>query len=381
MPAPTIGPVPAPVSPPSADSTYSASTCDELGWGNAGNFGDSMVCGESDLGLPGGCSDELTWDEARGFCESAGARLCTWPELLNDEARSTGCQVDAKLVWTSTSCGSGSYLQERGASSAGPDNLCVSKTQMQFTRCCADVEVTAPVPAPVSPPTGADSDADTVVQFSSNNVNECPTGFSKPATMSECRAAMDYAGINGEDFDSIEDVSDWPSGCYEYDSTTWFNVHPTGIARADSRLYCIKSFDVTPDVLHVGDSDMDYWATSSLYSSLGKTTQNVGVGGYTCKQVLDEIDMLLADFSNPEWLVVVCGENDLAGGTSVDTTLNRFTDLVAKASAVGARVLYMGTKNEPSTSDLWAEYGQVMREFDKTFCFFLTYVWSTIIQV
>jgi len=86
-------PAPAPTSVPSTSSSAllaSASSCDELGWTNAEKFGDSGVCGESDLGL-GGCSGDLTWSEARNFCERSGARLCSLVELQADEAKSTGC--------------------------------------------------------------------------------------------------------------------------------------------------------------------------------------------------------------------------------------------------------------------------------------------------
>jgi hypothetical protein len=49
---------------------------------------------------------------------------------------------------------------------------------------------------------------------------------------------------------------------------------------------------------------------------------------------------------------VAVAENDL-WSASVAQTYTRFSAVVSKATAVGARVLYMGTKPEPDTSSLW----------------------------
>jgi hypothetical protein len=57
-------------------------------------------------------------------------------------------------------------------------------------------------------------------------------------------------------------------------------------------------------------------------------------------------------------VVVVCGENDLNYGTSVNTAFGRFSEIVDKVTAAGARVLYMGTKPEPATKKLHAKYQQ-----------------------
>ena len=49
--------------------------------------GSDGVCGgSSGFGQGIGCSGSVTWFEARDFCESAGARLCTEEELENKAA-------------------------------------------------------------------------------------------------------------------------------------------------------------------------------------------------------------------------------------------------------------------------------------------------------
>jgi len=156
--SPVPAPVSAPVPAPTSGLAFSASTCDDLGWGNAETHGDSMVCGETNLNL-GGCSNEQTWDRAVDFCEAAGARLCTLEELQNDETRGTGCGYDTKAVWSSTSCGSGSYLQAPGSTrSAGTE--CSPNLTGVFARCCADVEIPGgggetPVASPIAAPVAA----------------------------------------------------------------------------------------------------------------------------------------------------------------------------------------------------------------------------------
>jgi hypothetical protein len=117
----------------------SSRTCEELGWANARMHGDKTVCGESDLAL-GGCSGFLTFTAAQGFCEDAGARLCSKTELQNDEARATGCSYDAKFIWSSDSCANGEHAMALGASWAGTAEGCAASSEQHNVRCCADSE-------------------------------------------------------------------------------------------------------------------------------------------------------------------------------------------------------------------------------------------------
>ena len=124
-----------------ARHTALAATCDELGWTNAERFGDPKVCGESNKNL-GGCSGELTWADANMFCETAGARLCTLDELLNDEPRGTGCLYNWVQVWSSTACtleGSPGFWRAFGNSREGSETVCTQDTSISDVRCCADV--------------------------------------------------------------------------------------------------------------------------------------------------------------------------------------------------------------------------------------------------
>jgi hypothetical protein len=68
----------------------------------------------------------------------------------------------------------------------------------------------------------------------------------------------------------------------------------------------------------------------------------VGVGGATCDDVLEDVEDLLA-ISKPARIVLVCGENDLAYGTSVGTTFERFQKVIT------AMVLYYMNKQQKLT--------------------------------
>lgn len=99
---------------PTAARTCSESACSDLGWTNAAFRGDSNVCSAASAAggvLPKAdarCSGDLPWAAAVGFCEGFGARLCSQAETAAGNAAALGCELEAKLVWTSTSCGDGS---------------------------------------------------------------------------------------------------------------------------------------------------------------------------------------------------------------------------------------------------------------------------------
>ena len=109
---------------------------------------------------------------------------------------------------------------------------------------------------------------------------------------------------------------------------------------------------VSGRTIFIGDSDIDYW-TSTPVDFLG--SYNLGVGGFTCRDVLDEVEGMLA-VASPAWVVLVCEENDMADGTRPSKTFERFQEIVKKVLASGARLLYVGTKLEPETSELHGKY-------------------------
>jgi len=106
------------------------------------------------------------------------------------------------------------------------------------------------------------------------------------------------------------------------------------------------------NVLFVGDSDIDYWDSAVAFPG----SFNVGIGGYTTADVINEVDQWVADL-DPKWAVLVCGENDIDGTRSnTNAALERFTKIVGKLIDDGARVIYLGTKPEPKSKDVYKEY-------------------------
>lgn len=108
--------------------------------------GQNRVCGASSIsGLchksnPG--VDTHTFDDAVNVCTTVGARLCTAQEVKDGLVRGTGCAMDHKMVWTSTSCGDDASLTVIG-SGTGPGRCTSRADGSPSVRCCADAVVIA----------------------------------------------------------------------------------------------------------------------------------------------------------------------------------------------------------------------------------------------
>ena len=109
-------------------------------------------------------------------------------------------------------------------------------------------------------------------------------------------------------------------------------------------------------ILFTGDSDIEGWATAAEFPK----SVNVGVGGATCGDVAKKAEGYISTYS-PREVVLVCGENDLAYGASVAKTMKRLTKAVDRLASGGARVIFIGTKPEPSTKSLHKKY----RKYDQ----------------
>ena len=107
--------------------------CDTLGWTNAGTYSDPKVCGQSIVTQR--CSGVLGYTAAAAFCGNAGARLCTVSELKMDEARDTGCALDATLVWTATPCLTG-FRTAYGASDVSDLTECLGIAKLVSEITC-----------------------------------------------------------------------------------------------------------------------------------------------------------------------------------------------------------------------------------------------------
>jgi len=198
--------------------------------------------------------------------------------------------------------------------------------------------------------------------------NGCPSGRVKVMCRDGCKRAMTVAppDIKNADF-GTEKSKTWPSGCYFCDGAdncadgVWFNRHTKGRANGGAAPLCVlpTADYCSVDTLFAGDSDIDYWPegmrTEAFPSSINK-----GVAGWTCKTLERKIQGFL-DVAAPRWTVLVCGENDLMGGTSPKKTYKHFKQVVGKIIKSGSRVLYIGTKPEPASKNWHKKY----RQYDK----------------
>jgi hypothetical protein len=69
--------------------TTSSSTCEELGFPVASLAARPDICGTSSIN--GECATSTNYSQAKTFCEDAGARLCTYGELVSEAGKQTGC--------------------------------------------------------------------------------------------------------------------------------------------------------------------------------------------------------------------------------------------------------------------------------------------------
>jgi len=97
------------------------------------------------------CSGELTFSKAVQFCKTGGARVCTAGELTTGIAKSTGCALDNKLVWTRSTCGEQPLRYIVGAGKGKGSFVCSVVDARFSVRCCSSYgivqQTSAAVPA------------------------------------------------------------------------------------------------------------------------------------------------------------------------------------------------------------------------------------------
>jgi len=186
-PFPVFEPTPQPTHTPAPTAVASCSekTCAELGWSNTDFYGEDDICGETDLGL-GGCSGDVTWNDAKTICQSSGARLCTLTELQDNEAAKTGCNYDFELVWSGVACDdaldgdtstytAAGYMTTYGSTFSSNSTSCQKFNASGVkARCCADAFSCTESPSPV--PTKVPSSSPTFEPTSTFS----PTGTVQP---------------------------------------------------------------------------------------------------------------------------------------------------------------------------------------------------------
>merc|ERR1712093_621360 len=120
----------------------SAKSCKDLGWFS--NYKrrttPDSVCAATDK-LKGGCQGARDFESADSVCRSNSGRLCTSDELWGMVTAKTGCDYDAKRVWSSTPCGTTKFYTMSGRRDLHNDEVpkeCTKKDQADtvYVRCC-----------------------------------------------------------------------------------------------------------------------------------------------------------------------------------------------------------------------------------------------------
>jgi len=113
-------------------------TCTDLGWSVAP--GSPYVCANS-VFRGGVCGSAADYKTAQSSCLAQGARLCTSKELSNDDAKGSGCKLDDKMVWSSSTCtinGVTGQIMQKGSSDSTDTTQCSPVDNRAGVRCCAD---------------------------------------------------------------------------------------------------------------------------------------------------------------------------------------------------------------------------------------------------
>jgi len=204
-----------------------------------------------------------------------------------------------------------------------------------------------------------------------STTSDCPSDYKPITSVAACRAALDMVGLSGMDYNGQDAEADWPKGCYYCKNTpgcsngVWFNTHDSGNLVEGANRLCHNGLYLAKDVntVFLGDSDIDYWDTSTAFPG----SFNLGVGGYTTKDVIKEVDQWVTEL-DATWVIIVCGENDFSKNKRSVTkaALSRFKAIVTKLIKDGSRVIYMGTKPEPGTKGLRSEYQYYDQEIRKS---------------
>ena len=88
-------------------TSKSDKSCSELGWEAHQKHGVCAASFMKQVNPP--CAPMMNFTTANDYCVGRGARLCTAADLGSDVAKGTGCALDDKFVWSSSSCPDGIF--------------------------------------------------------------------------------------------------------------------------------------------------------------------------------------------------------------------------------------------------------------------------------
>ena len=111
--------------------------CAALGWEVTG-----VACGESDKAFKKGldkCFTNKNHPDAERKCLKLGGRMCSQADIERGVGMTTGCNFDSQLLWTSTPCGTNSFIRAKGNGDQSKE--CAAAKSKGPMRCCSDVNL------------------------------------------------------------------------------------------------------------------------------------------------------------------------------------------------------------------------------------------------
>lgn len=144
-----------------------------------------------------------------------------------------------------------------------------------------------------------------------------------------------------------------PSSRPSVDSLWRYRKDIEKFAKLDS-----EKFPAPGAVLFIGSSTFTRWDTIKAFPEF--PTLNRAFGGSTLPEVIYFVDRVAIQYK-PKVVVVYCGENDVAGGASVETTVANVERLVQMLHTAlpEAKVVYLGLKPSPLRQKHWEAFRAV----------------------
>jgi len=167
--------------------------------------------------------------------------------------------------------------------------------------------------------------------------NACPPNYQMITSNTKCKLAhhtQNFAEYQGKEIAAsgrraATSATVWTAAAMAHGSTS------TARARRTAAPGCGAPKANTPKVptpaqsyggmLFAGDSNVEYWGTHYAFPG----SSNTGVEGHTCKHVMQRLADQLEQH-NPTELVLVCGENNMTSGASVQTAFACWKDALEK---------------------------------------------------
>jgi lysophospholipase L1-like esterase len=116
-------------------------------------------------------------------------------------------------------------------------------------------------------------------------------------------------------------------------------------------------------ILFVGSSSIRFWESHDSFPNF--PILNRGFGGAYISDVQHYYDQVIGKYA-PSVIVFYCGDNDIAGGESVDQVFGNYTNLITRILRDFPKVKFIYVPIKPSSSrwELWSKMKEVNQQIE-----------------